>query len=299
MGKKVNIRRVGTDGSIRRAEAMLRELDGRVDAIGLGGVDLYLFAGDRRYVMRDALRLRRAVRETPVVDGSGLKNTLEREVINLLCREGFPLAGRRVLLVSAVDRFGMEEALFDAGCEITYGDLVFALGLPFPIRSRRFFRGLARVLLPVLTKLPISVLYPTGTAQEAGPKPGKECHYADAEVIAGDFHLIRKYLPPRLEGKTVITNTVTSQDVEELRQRGVEYLITTTPEFEGRSFGTNVMEATLVAVIEKEWSEITQEDYLDAIGRLGLRPRVTRLPELSRPESAGVPGTALETAITR
>ena len=289
LGKKVRIRRLGTDGSIPRALDMLRELDGQVAAMGLGGVDLYLFAGERRYILRDAVRLRRAVKSTPIVDGSGLKNTLERLVIRRLCEEGFLAPGKKVLLVSAVDRFGMEEALAEAGCEITYGDLVFALGLPFPIRSRRVFRAVARILLPALTKLPISMLYPTGHAQERGPKPGKERYYEEAEIIAGDYHLIRKYLPERLEGKMVITNTVTPQDVEELRGRGVEYLITTTPEFDGRSFGTNVMEAVLVAVIEKDWSEITQEDYLEAIGWLGLGPHIARLQDGRKPD-----GTATE-----
>lgn len=293
LGRTIVLSRVGVDGSLERAEEMLRALDGKVAAIGLGGVDLYLYAGAHRYVLRDAARLRRAVVRTPVVDGSGLKNTLERQAIRTLRQEGWPLAGREVLLVSAVDRFGLAEALAEAGCRITYGDLMFALGLPLPIRSRKVFHGLARTLLPVLTKLPISMLYPTGEAQQRAPRGGKERHYARAAIIAGDYHLIRKYMPDELHGKTVLTNTVTAQDVQDLRRRGVEYLITTTPEFEGRSFGTNVLEAALVALIDKTWSEISEEDYLEAIARLGLRPRVDHLAagEVPTSEQAPVPAS--------
>ena len=68
-GKRVLVQRVGTDGDMQRAEDMIRELDGKVDAFGLGGIDLYIWAGDRRYVFRDAQRLARAARLTPVVDG--------------------------------------------------------------------------------------------------------------------------------------------------------------------------------------------------------------------------------------
>jgi hypothetical protein len=73
-----------------------------------------------------------------------------------------------------------------------------------------------------------------------------------ADIIAGDFHYIRRHLPTAesgiLKGKTILTNTTTEQDQIELRERGVKRLITTTPSFDGRSFGTNVMEAMCVAL---------------------------------------------------
>src|SRR5579863_8927297 len=79
-----DIRRIGFDGSLDRAIEKLRELDGTVDAIGLGGIDVYLYAGTKRYALRDGLRLLEAAKVTPVVDGSGLKNTLEREAVRFL-----------------------------------------------------------------------------------------------------------------------------------------------------------------------------------------------------------------------
>ena len=54
LGERVCIERRGTDGDLGRAAQLIRELDGKVDAIGLGGMDLYIFAGGRRYVLRDA-----------------------------------------------------------------------------------------------------------------------------------------------------------------------------------------------------------------------------------------------------
>ena len=40
LGEEVEIARVGTNGDLRRYAEMMRELDGNVDAIGLGGIDL-------------------------------------------------------------------------------------------------------------------------------------------------------------------------------------------------------------------------------------------------------------------
>jgi len=48
-----------------------------------------------------------------------------------------------------------------------------------------------------------------------------------------------------------LTNTTTSENVEELKKRGVSLLITTTPVIEGRSFGTNVLEGVFTALLGK------------------------------------------------
>jgi len=280
MGERFEISRRGTDGDFERAVQLLKELDGKVDAIGLGGIDVYLYAGKTRYVIQDGKKLMDAVRKTPVVDGSGLKNTLERETVYYL-REHTDLLspGTRVLMVSAVDRFGMAEAFAGVGCEVTFGDLIFAAGIPYPIHTVSELEELAAKLLPEMTRLPFHMLYPTGKKQETQDeeKIKKFGHYyQEAQVIAGDYHLVRRYMP-RLNGQTIITNTTTADDVTFLREKGAGCLVTTTPEFEGRSFGTNVMEAVLVALLQKPVEEITPRDYLDLLRRLDFKPRVLLL----------------------
>jgi hypothetical protein len=51
-------------------------------------------------------------------------------------------------------------------------------------------------------------------------------------------------------------------------------LVTTTPRLEGRTFGTNVMEATLRALIDKPDDEITEADFLDLIERIPMEPNI-------------------------
>lgn len=281
LGIPFEISRRGTDGDLRKAKEVLKELDGKVDAIGLGGLDVYLYSKTKRYALRDGLKLLQLVEHTPVVDGSGLKNTLEREVIKMLANdERIPLKGKKVLMVCALDRFGMAGALEEAGAKVTYGDLIFSLNLDQPILSFDELAERADKLLPDFCKLPISMLYPTGKKQaDIEPTPLTDKYYRDAEIIAGDFLFIRRHLPDRLEGKTIITNTVTSKDLDELRKRGVTYLVTTTPEFNGRSFGTNVMEAVMLAILGKKWEEVEPQDYLNLIKRLEFKPRVVKLQD--------------------
>jgi len=269
LGERIVLERIGTDGSFERAIDLIRELDGEVDAIGLGGIDLYLIAAGRRYVIRDALRLARAAKKTPVVDGSGLKATLERRAIFELDKAlGF--AGKKVLIPSAVDRFGMAEAFYQVGANPLYGDIIFALGLPVALRSPRQLAILARLFLPIFTKLPFQWLYPTGKKQEERKVDWRARYFRWADVIAGDFLYIKRHLPDGMEGKIVVANTTTPEDLEFLRQRGVARLATTTPRLGGRSFGTNVMEAFMVALAGKH--PLSEAEYDEWIDRLGLHP---------------------------
>lgn len=277
LGERFVIEREGTDGDLRQAIRRIAELDGKVDAIGLGGIDLYLVAGGRRYVVRDAARMAAAARATPVADGSGLKHTLERETIRRLQSSGeLDFRGRRVLMVAAVDRFGMAEALVEAGAEVLFGDLIYGLGVPVPIRSLEGLERLARLLLPVVRQLPIHWIYPTGKQQERRVIRSPQ-HYRWAEIIAGDGHLIRRFLPDGLSGPTVITNTVRAKHVELFRACGVSRLVTTTPEFNGQSFGTNVMEAVLLTLLGGRGQEPTPGNYLALLGELGWQPQVMPL----------------------
>ncbi|MEW6182747.1 MAG: quinate 5-dehydrogenase [Bacillota bacterium] len=271
LGESFEISRRGTDGDLEKAVALLRELDGNVDAIGLGGIDVYLVARKRRYPIKDGLRLLNTLKITPACDGSGLKNTLERQVVDQLFQEGIMRKGQRVLLVSAVDRFGMAEALVENGAKVIFGDLIFGLGIPIPVRSLFTISVLAALILPVLGRLSFKILYPTGTKQEQEtPKYGR--YYKWAEVIAGDFHYIKRYLPLSISGKIILTNTTTKKDEILLRNRGAKILVTTTPELTGRSFGTNVIEAVLLALLGKKWEDTTSEDYLNLIKEIGLKP---------------------------
>ncbi|MFA0741190.1 MAG: hypothetical protein DFNUSKGM_001300 [Candidatus Fervidibacter sacchari] len=283
-GERFLIERVGTDGDLRKFADLLQQLDGKVDALCFGGMDIWVRCGKRKYALREALKLAQLVKQTPVVDGSGLKDTMEREAIHWLQREGvIDFRRRKVLLVSAIDRFGMAEELWALGADLRVGDLAFGLGIPVLIKSQRLYELLGAMFLPLLTKLPISWLYPTGKEQER-IIPKFEPFYRWAEVIAGDFLLIRKHLPAPcplspvpLLGKVVLTNTTTPEDVELLRSLGVSLLITTTPELNGRTFGTNVMEGVIVAHLQRRPEELSREDYLRALKDLGWKPTVRKL----------------------
>jgi hypothetical protein len=99
-----SIERIGTDGSYDKAIELIKELDGKADAFGMGGISMYLYGRNhRRYIMRSALPLLKTAQKTPMVDGSGLKNTLERHVVQYLKEElGINLKEKTVLVVCGI-----------------------------------------------------------------------------------------------------------------------------------------------------------------------------------------------------
>jgi hypothetical protein len=276
-GIPFRIDRIGTDGDVRRAEELIAEHDGKVDAIGLGGLDRYLVAGNRRYELRDAARMARRATRTPVVDGGGIKRVLEPLLLRRLVDDGaLEVERKRVLMMCAVDRPGMAETLPALGGQVVYGDLIYAVGVPVALTSLRQVSMLAALCLPALRRLPISMLYPTGKSQDA-TKSRCRRYFDWADIIAGDFQFIRRYMPEELPGKVIVTNTTRAGDVEALRNRGAARLITLTPSVSGESFGANVMEGVLVALAGKRPEELGEDDYLQLAERINWRPGVTEL----------------------
>jgi hypothetical protein len=279
LGEKYLIERIGTDGDIKKAIEMLKSLDGKVDAFGLGGIDLYLGAGSgKRYLLREAIPIMNAARVTPIVDGSGLKKTLEKKIIEFLENGGiFKIKDKKVLITSAIDRYKMAETFVKYGANLVIGDLIFALGIPVTLQNLKSLKIIASILMPVISRLPFEMLYPTGEKQKEVHGKRFDRFYLNADIIAGDFHYVKKYMPDRLENKIIVTNTVTEEDVEFLKYRGVEMLVTTTPELDGRSFGTNVMEALLVSASGKRPEDLSEQDYYDMLEKLDFKPRIEYL----------------------
>lgn len=270
LGETVSIERIGTDGDMEKAAQLFSELDGKVDAFGLGGTDLGFCIDGKFHLLNSIQSMVKPVHKTPLVDGNGLKILLESRAANVLTKK-LDSAHRptKAFMACAVDRWGLAESFRNAGYECVYGDLMFALGLPFPIRSIKTLRLMAAVLIPIVSNLPFKWLYPTGESQDKRV-PKWEKYFDWADVIAGDCHYLHRHMPDNMTGKIIVTNTTTQMDRDFFQQTGAYSLMTTTPIVDGRSFGTNMMEAALVAVSGwKGLIDYTQEsDYLQHLNKI-------------------------------
>ena len=255
-GEQIVLERIGADGDQKRMRQFFLEYDGQVDAFGFGGTDLGLEVNGRYFPLHSVRSIIAGV-QTPVVDGGGIRAVVERQTARQL-QERLPTHPKRALFCVAVGRYAMVRGFLDMGYEPLFGDLAFGLGIPVFLRSLSALHLLARILLPIMARLPFEWIYPTGEKQDQ-IVPKFERQYRWASIIADDFHYIKQHLPARLEGKTIVTNTTTDDDVALLKERGLSHLVTVTPRLDGRSFGTNVMEAALTALAGKERTLTTAE----------------------------------------
>jgi hypothetical protein len=278
LGEQVRIERIGTDGDMEAAALKYQELDGKVDAFGVGGADLGALVDGKWFPLYSVRPMVRFVKKTPLVDGGGLKNTLENraaEFLDAKIGDYINSRGRKVLVALGMDRWGLSKSFVEAGYETIFGDFMFGLGLPIAIRSISQLKTLGNLLMPVIGRVPFAWIYPTGEKQEKRtPNWGK--YYAWATVIAGDCHYIKRFMPDDLKGKVIVTNTTTPEDVETFRKAGVKYLVTTTPVLDGRSFGTNMMEAALVAISGKG-RPLSWEELNVMLDKLGFEPQLQEL----------------------
>lgn len=276
LGEKVRIERIGTDGDMEKAAQLYKELDGEVDAFGVGGADLGVLVDQKWYPLYSVQPMVRFVKETPLVDGAGIKNTLENGLASFIDTHiGDYFQEKKAFITLGVDRWGLTTSFLDAGYECVFGDLMFGLGLPFAVHSASSLKTLAAIMMPIAGRLPFEWIYPTGEKQEVRD-PKWESYYQWGNVIAGDCHYVKRHMPNRLEGKVIATNTTTPEDVELFRSIGVKYLVTTSPVMDGRSFGANLLEAALVAVSGKG-RVLKNEELKELLDEMGIEPQLQEL----------------------
>lgn len=142
LGQDVSIERVGTDGDMDKAAQLFHEMDGKVDAFGVGGADLGFLIGEKFYRMHSVTKLTRGVKTTPVVDGNGLKTTLEYKVRPLLEKElAERIIGKRVLLTAGINRGDFPAHFSIWGMNVFSGISCSGWGFPFPSGRKRVCAG--------------------------------------------------------------------------------------------------------------------------------------------------------------
>lgn len=273
-GVEILVERIGTDGDLEKARQMYLDLDGKVDAFGVGGVDLYLRLDEKEYPLHAALKLVAGVKQTPLCDGRGLKHTLERRVFELAKSQLGEVRFKQAFIPVAADRLGLAEAVSSVSERSVFGDLMVALGVPLPIYGIRNFKRVARVMLPIVSHFPMSMIFYGSDGAEHEPKYVK--YFEESDLLAGDFLFMRKYMPKNLAGKTIVTNTTTEDNIALLKERGAKTVITTTPRFDGRSFGTNMNEAMLT-VYAGRGRRLSDAELNELIDTLGIKPTVLQL----------------------
>jgi predicted amino acid dehydrogenase len=277
--EEIHVRRFGTDGDMLRARELVLQFDGQVDAIGLGGMNIFFRVGQRTYIHKQIHQVASAAKATPVVDGIHIKNTFERWAISQMAEQQRGIfSHKKVFVVSGIVQYGMAQVLSSFTREIFFGDPIFQLNFPFALRSFNQLERYAKLIFPYLCRSPYRRLFPV--EQEQTRRTIRSAKYFNqANIIVGESVYIRRFAPDNLKGKVVITDDISTGDLDDFRKRGVESLITVIPPLSDMHpfVSADVLEAIFVSFIDRPTAETTDNDYLDLITRCDLKPHITVL----------------------
>jgi len=285
LDQDVEVRRIGCGGDVARARALIAEYDGVVDAIGLEGMPAVLRLGSAQAQHAVGAELPAVARVTPVVDGSGVRPELERWGV-ILAERAHPLIfnHKRVLFVPGVNHEGLAQALARRSSAIRFADPQLFFGLPDApgVGSAQTLDQAAAPTLEALKEASFETIAGiTGAPHHQGS-------FVWADILAGNIAAIRRFAPERLDRKMVIVESASDEDIADLRERGVETLITLMPSLQGKGeiarYPAATIEALLVALRPDPQAPLTEDTYLDLLADLDWAPAVVTL----QPEAAGV-----------
>ncbi|MGE5223951.1 MAG: serine carboxypeptidase, partial [Omnitrophica WOR_2 bacterium] len=139
---------------------------------------------------------------------------------------------------------------------------------------------LDRVARPTIEQLrdaPFRRIFPQpGTPRLA--RTEKPFYWAD--VIVGDIGAIRRYAPEKLIHKTVVVDSASEDDLDDLRKRGAAIAVVLIPDLEGRARtgrGVATVEALLVAMRANPDAPLSEDTYLDIIADMDWKPDIRYL----------------------
>jgi predicted amino acid dehydrogenase len=275
LGKQFRVIRLGTDKDLAKAKALLREWESKADAIGLGMVREHQRVGAYRFAQATTSDLMSVVTKIPVTTGSDLREILHDWAIRHTQTEvpNF-FNNSKILFMSGMANYRAARVLSECTDNLVFADPVLQLGIP-----------------KFLTSLHALELYAAGTHQfmkwsaphvlTPSVAPVKEWNnfilrkaMQKADVIGARYDELESFGIEELGGKTVITATVNEERLQALGEKGVNMVVDYTPQIFDQVVGVNILEAMILAALEKGSDSITDDDYLEIITTLGLEPRV-------------------------
>jgi predicted amino acid dehydrogenase len=279
LGQVLAVRRLGTDGSTARALALLREWDGRADAIGLGLVkdSARVGRGTRDLHERGRLgaRLRAAVMQSPLSTGARLADLmLEWAVRRAQVEAGRIFDNARVLFFDGTAQLKVAQALAEVTPNLRFADPVRQLGVP-----------------KLLGSLDALALYAQGTHAAAQWVPPRLMNaallgrwadhtmrraIAHAHVVVAPVHELDRHDLEELAGKIVVTTTVSDERLAQLRDKGVQLVIDAAPQLAGHALDPALLDAMILAASDREAGALLDDDYLSILSEseLDLAPRL-------------------------
>jgi len=276
LGQRFQVARVGTDGDSRKAGQLLGQLRHEADTLGLGMVRDHYTVGTSRYTEGETRKLEEEARDTPVTTGRKLREIVQEWTLRTAQAElGDVFSNARVLFLSGAHSYRLASILAESTDNLSFADPIVQFGIPRLLHTLDALELYAAGSHPILRvksgKELIPSLAPLKFFNHLFLKRAiKEAHV----VVAAHYDQLAHYGREELEGKTVITSTISDERRKELAEKGVRLVLDCSIQPFAETVDLNIVEAMVMAALDKPAEDIGHDDYLEIFTDLELAPRI-------------------------
>ena len=275
LGETFHVRRVGADWDLNKAAALLDGAQYEADAIGLGMVRDHAQVGTRRLRDRLTSRLERVVTNVPVTTCDMLRTFFDEWCVrHVQAEEGQYFTNARTLVLSGITNYRTAAVLSEYSRNLRFADPAILHGVPRILNSLRALEAYAGTAARLSRWTASRPLAQDGPPRSALTRRAVRKAMAWAHFLVGSWQEIEQYSAEELARKVVITSSVTDEALARLGEKGAYVVIDRTPQLLDRVVGLNVLDAMIIAALEKRRDEVLYDDYLHVLDGLDFSPRV-------------------------
>ena len=281
LGQQFMVRRIGTDGSHERAAEKLLEYDKQADAIGIGGIK-FPPATASGYLARkhdDQIAALGQRIQTPVTTGSALRDVSFEWSLRFVDHKfGDYFKNAKVLFLSGMTSYNIARVMAEYTDNLTFADPLIENDISKLIHSIKGLERYAKGTHEILEWLPGKRLTSSVVPLLKWNSYVLSKAMQKATIIVVPHHNFYEYLKDtsieELGGKTIITSTAYDDRIDFLKARGVDVIIDTTPKILERVVAPDVIEALILAALEKKSDMVHPDDLLEIISLQKMDPRM-------------------------
>ncbi|MDX1735893.1 MAG: hypothetical protein R3228_16075, partial [Halioglobus sp.] len=211
----------------------------------------------------------------PITTGSKLREIVQEWTVRSAQIElGDIFNNARVVFLSGTLNYRLASIMSEFTDNLSFADPIAQFGLPNVLHTLRALELYAAGSHPILRLESSRALVPSLAPFKFVNHLLLKRAVRDAHVVVALYDQLQHYGREELEGKTVITSTVSDERLRELADKGVRLVLDCSIQLFDETVGPNVMEAMVMAALDKPAADITHDDYLEIFTDLDLKPRL-------------------------
>jgi predicted amino acid dehydrogenase len=277
LGHDFSIQRVGANKDEGKVWELLRLMQTKADVIGLGMLRDHYDVGSHRFVEHGTKDLMKVVTRVPVTSGAKLGYKLQARAVKYVQKELVNyFNNQRVLFLSGMLNYEMAQMMSEYTKNIRYADALMHDFKPKLIDSLSELEEYAVKSHEHYSSKPKELHKHLQHGTDSNSRKEKVSSYIDkAQVIVGTFPLLERFgSVENLEGKTVITSSISKSREEFFKACKVNLVVDVSPMLFEQSVGVSTIEAMILAALGTTSEDLSGDDLDEILDELDVKPRL-------------------------